>query len=175
MFDFGIGGSELLLVAVVAIIVIGPRELPKVLRAIGRTLASLRGMASEFQGHLDSAMKDTGLDDIKREVSGLKSMASAEMSKQSENFLKAQQEVTQLLEDEKTTTALAAPALTDVPAVSQTPVIQPPPPPAPVEASEAEKPVKQAKKPAKTPVKSPVKKPAKTAAAKPKTSKKAAS
>ena len=60
MLDFGIGGSELLVVALVALIVIGPKELPKVLRALGKTLASVRGMASEFQGHLDAATKDTG-------------------------------------------------------------------------------------------------------------------
>lgn len=177
MFDFGIGGSELLVVAVIAIIVIGPKDLPKVLRAVGKTLAGLRGMASEFQGQLDSAMKDTGLDEIKREVSGLKSMATAEMSKQSENFLKAQQEVAQLLEDEKTTAALAAPALTDVPAVSQTPVILPPQPA--VEAPAPEAPVKKAKKAKKAAAKKIAakkiaKKPVKTASAKAKTSKKAA-
>ena len=58
MFDFGFGYSEMFVVAVVAIIVIGPKDLPKVLRALGRTVAKMRGMAREFQGHLDQAMKD---------------------------------------------------------------------------------------------------------------------
>lgn len=101
MFDFGIGGPELLVVAVVALIVIGPKELPKVLRALGKTLASVRGMASEFQGHINSAMKDTGLDEVSREVSTIKNMASAELTKQSENFLKAQQEVADMMAIEK--------------------------------------------------------------------------
>ena len=45
MFDFGFGYSEMFVVAVVAIIVIGPKDLPKVLRALGKTVAKMRGMA----------------------------------------------------------------------------------------------------------------------------------
>ena len=67
MFDFGFGYSEMFVVAVVAIIVIGPKDLPKVLRAFGNTIAKMRGMAREFQGHLDQAMKETGFEDVKKE------------------------------------------------------------------------------------------------------------
>ena len=52
----------------VAIIVIGPKDLPRVLRALGKTVAKMRGMAREFQGHLDSAMKEAGLDEVKKEI-----------------------------------------------------------------------------------------------------------
>lgn len=76
MFDFGIGYTELFVVALVAIIVIGPKDLPRVLRAVGKTVAKMRGMAREFQGHLDSAMKEAGLEDVKKEIQGLKSMAT---------------------------------------------------------------------------------------------------
>ncbi len=76
MFDFGIGYTEMFLVAVVAIIVIGPKELPKVLRALGKTLAKMRGMAREFQGHLDSAMKETGFDEVKKEFQNIKNSAN---------------------------------------------------------------------------------------------------
>jgi sec-independent protein translocase protein TatB len=158
MLDFGIGGSELLVVAVVALMVIGPKELPKVLRAIGKTLASMRGMASEFQGHLDSAMKDTGLNEIKQEVAGLKQMATTELSKQSENFLKAQAEVAQLMEEQK-----AAARLEEASTPASTPVMLPPP-----QADEV------AKKPAAKPAKKAAKKPAKKTAAKAKPGKKAA-
>ena len=158
MLDFGIGGSELLVVALVALMVIGPKELPKVLRALGKTLASVRGMASEFQGHLDVAMKDTGLNEIKQEVAGLKNMATTELSKQSENFLKAQAEVAKLMEDEKAEARQAEPA--------PPPAMLPPPPVAPV----PEKPAEVAEKP----VKKTAKKPAKKAAAKAKPAKKAA-
>ena len=68
MFDFGIGYTELVVIALVAIIVIGPKDLPSVLRAFGRTMTKMRGMAREFQGHLDAAMKEAGLDEVKKEI-----------------------------------------------------------------------------------------------------------
>jgi len=74
MFDFGVGYSELFLIAVVAIIVIGPKDLPKVLHAFGKTVAKMRGMAREFQGHLDGAMREAGLDEMKKEFQSLKSI-----------------------------------------------------------------------------------------------------
>jgi sec-independent protein translocase protein TatB len=73
MFDFGIGYTELLVIAVVAIIVIGPKDLPKVLRALGRMMAKLRGMAREFQGHLDAAMRESGFDDVKKDLQSIRS------------------------------------------------------------------------------------------------------
>ncbi len=76
MFDFGVGYTEMFLIAVVAIIVIGPKDLPRVLRALGKTVAKMRGMAREFQGHLDGAMKDAGLEDVKKEFNNLKNSAN---------------------------------------------------------------------------------------------------
>ena len=76
MFDFGFGYSEMFVVAVVAIIVIGPKDLPKVLRALGKTVAKMRGMAREFQGHLDQAMKETGFDEVKKEFDNIKNPAN---------------------------------------------------------------------------------------------------
>ena len=76
MFDFGIGYTELFVIGVVAIIVIGPKDLPRVLRAVGQTVSKMRGMAREFQGHLDSAMKEAGLDDVKKELQGLKDIGT---------------------------------------------------------------------------------------------------
>ena len=78
MFDFGIGYTELVVIALVAIIVIGPKDLPKVLRAFGRTMQKVRGMAREFQGHLDQAMREAGVDEIKKEISNLKTMNPVE-------------------------------------------------------------------------------------------------
>lgn len=79
MFDFGIGYTELFVIGVVAVIVIGPKDLPRVLRAVGQTVAKMRGMAREFQGHLDSAMKEAGLDDVKKELQGLKDIGTSTM------------------------------------------------------------------------------------------------
>jgi sec-independent protein translocase protein TatB len=74
MFDFGIGYTELLVIAVVAIIVIGPKDLPRVLRGLGRMMAKVRGMAREFQGHLDAAMRESGFDEVKKDLQSIKSI-----------------------------------------------------------------------------------------------------
>ena len=69
MFDFGLGTFELLMIAIVAIIVVGPKDLPKLLRTVGQFMTKVRGLAREFQGYMDEAARETGLDDVKSEVS----------------------------------------------------------------------------------------------------------
>ncbi len=76
MFDFGVGYSELFVLALIAVVVIGPKDLPKVLRTFGQFMRKARGMAREFQTHVDSAMRDSGLDELKKEAQGLKSNLS---------------------------------------------------------------------------------------------------
>jgi sec-independent protein translocase protein TatB len=70
MFD--IAWSELLLVAVVAILVVGPKELPGLLRSLGRGLGKLRSTADEFRKHFDDAVRDAGGEDLQREMRALK-------------------------------------------------------------------------------------------------------
>ncbi len=72
MFDFGIGGTELMVIAVVALLIVGPKDLPRLLRTIGRIVTKIRAIAREFQGHLDEAMRETGLDEIKDNVTKMK-------------------------------------------------------------------------------------------------------
>ena len=71
MFDFGLGSSELLLIAIVALIVIGPKDLPRLLRTMGQYMRKIQGMAREFQNHLNEAAKEAGVDDVKKEVKGM--------------------------------------------------------------------------------------------------------
>src|SRR6185295_5074567 len=66
MFDISWG--ELLLIGVVALIVIGPKELPSVLRAVGQWMTKLRRMANEFQGQFQEAIREAELADLKKEV-----------------------------------------------------------------------------------------------------------
>jgi sec-independent protein translocase protein TatB len=66
MFD--IGWSELVVIGVVALIVIGPKELPSVLRAIGQWTGKIRRMASEFQGQFHEAMREIETSDLKKQV-----------------------------------------------------------------------------------------------------------
>jgi sec-independent protein translocase protein TatB len=68
MFDFGVGYSEMLVLAIVAVIVIGPKDLPKVLRTFGQFMNKARSMSREFQGHVDAAMKDAGVDGLKKDM-----------------------------------------------------------------------------------------------------------
>ena len=69
MFD--IGWTELLVVGIVALIVIGPRELPKTLRTIGQMMTKVRRMASEFQGQFNEAIREAELDELRKEAEKL--------------------------------------------------------------------------------------------------------
>ena len=66
MFDFDAG--KLLVIGVVALIVIGPKELPRVLRQLGQAIGKMRRMAAEFQGQFMDAMKESELDDLRKEA-----------------------------------------------------------------------------------------------------------
>jgi sec-independent protein translocase protein TatB len=74
---FEIGWSELLLIAIVALVVIGPKELPGVLRTLGQWTAKLRRMASEFQNQFHEAMREAELADLKKQVDELKTHAKS--------------------------------------------------------------------------------------------------
>src|SRR5712672_1017754 len=67
---FGIDSSELLLIAIVALVVIGPKELPGLLRTWGKWMAQMRGMASEFRGHVDEMVRQSELDEVKKQLTG---------------------------------------------------------------------------------------------------------
>ena len=66
MFDIAWG--EFVVIAVVALIVIGPKELPGVLRAIGQWTTKIRSMAAEFQGQFQEALREAEMADLKKEV-----------------------------------------------------------------------------------------------------------
>ncbi len=66
MFD--IGWSELLVIGVVALIAIGPKELPGVLRAVGQWSGKIRRMASEFQDQFREAMREAEMADLKKDI-----------------------------------------------------------------------------------------------------------
>jgi len=69
-----IGWSELLVVAVVAIVVVGPKDLPPMMRALGRSLSKMRKMAGEFQGQFNEALKEAELDDVKKSFDELRGL-----------------------------------------------------------------------------------------------------
>lgn len=69
MFD--ISWSEFLLIGVVALVVIGPKELPAVMRTLGQWTRKVRGMAAEFQSQFQEAMREAEMTDLKKEVDNL--------------------------------------------------------------------------------------------------------
>lgn len=74
MFD--IGWSELVLIGVVALIAIGPKELPGVLRMVGQWLGKARKMAAEFQGQFQEAMREAEMADLKKSFDEVKEAAT---------------------------------------------------------------------------------------------------
>src|SRR5260370_2086474 len=75
MFDIGWG--ELLLIGIVALIAIGPKELPTVLRTLGQWMGKLRRMASEFQNQFQEAMREAEMADLKKQVDEMTSQAQS--------------------------------------------------------------------------------------------------
>ena len=74
MFD--IGWSELVVIAVVALIAIGPKELPGVLRMVGQWMGKARKMAAEFQGQFQEAMREAEMADLKKSFDEVREAAA---------------------------------------------------------------------------------------------------
>lgn len=75
MFD--IGGVELLVIAAVAILVVGPRELPAMLRGIGKVVRQAREMTGSVQRQFNDALKEAELDDVKKTIDDVRSLNPA--------------------------------------------------------------------------------------------------
>jgi sec-independent protein translocase protein TatB len=83
MFD--LTSSKLLILGIVALIVVGPKELPFLLRTIGKYMGMIKRQAAEFRSQFDDAMRESELDQIKKDVEGMgremeTTMRDAEMS-----------------------------------------------------------------------------------------------
>ncbi|MCF8480795.1 MAG: Sec-independent protein translocase protein TatB [Rhodospirillum sp.] len=63
-----LGWSEIAVIAVLALVVIGPKDLPKVLRTVGRWVRKIRAMGGEFQKQMDEVMRETGADEVRKQV-----------------------------------------------------------------------------------------------------------
>jgi sec-independent protein translocase protein TatB len=131
MFD--LGWTELLIIGVVALIVVGPKDLPKMFRTLGQVTAKARNMAREFQRAMDSAADEAGVKDIARD---LRNTASGKDIKDAMGFDELDKEMR----------AMGRPDQwgkdgTKKPGKSSTPKAKPdpaaPPPGAPVDADEA--------------------------------------
>ncbi len=68
MFD--IGWSEMVFVAIIAVLVIGPKDLPKAIASVGKYVRKARSLARDFQSGMDDLAKEAELDDIKKDLTG---------------------------------------------------------------------------------------------------------
>ncbi len=78
MFDFDIG--KLMVVAIVALAVIPPKDLPRVMRTVGQAVGKMRRMAAEFQGQFMDAMREADLDTVRKELEALNEKAKVDAS-----------------------------------------------------------------------------------------------
>ena len=111
MFD--ITSSKLLILGIVALLVIGPKDLPALLRTIGKYVGMIKRQAAEFRAQFDEAMRESELADLKRDVESLgheaeQTMRAAEQSVE-RDWAQAQDNVTTAL-DTNAGAANAAPA-----------------------------------------------------------------
>jgi sec-independent protein translocase protein TatB len=144
MFD--IGWSEFLVIAVVALIAIGPKELPGVLRMVGQWMGKARKMAAEFQGQFQEAMREAEMADLKKSFDEVKEAASGFGG--SNIMTSLQKDVSESLridDIEKPAISSDTPAISaDAPAVAETahpaidPPATPPEPPTPAASAEAD-------------------------------------
>jgi sec-independent protein translocase protein TatB len=69
----GIGGFEILVIGLVALLVVGPKDLPVLMRKVGQFVGKARGMANEFRASFDEMARQSELDDLRKEVEALRS------------------------------------------------------------------------------------------------------
>jgi len=68
-----VGATELLVIAAIALIVVGPKDLPVMLRKLGQFIARMRGMANEFRASFDEMARQSELDELRKEVQAMRS------------------------------------------------------------------------------------------------------
>jgi sec-independent protein translocase protein TatB len=72
MFDFA--WSQIALIAVVALVVIGPKDMPVAIRAITNTIKKARRMAAEFHTHVDEMVREANLDEVRSQISNIRNL-----------------------------------------------------------------------------------------------------
>lgn len=87
-----IGGTELLVIALVLILVVGPKDLPRVLRTIGQFMGKMRGMTREFQKSIDDMAREADVADMRKELKSVSdtvsgSVTDSDVTKKVENTI----------------------------------------------------------------------------------------
>src|SRR5205814_135250 len=103
MFDISWG--KLVIIGVVALIVIGPKELPTVLRTVGQWMTKIRRMAAEFQGQFQEALREAEMADLKKNIDTINDAARGIGSSFTNPIESVRKEVSDALEDKPATPA----------------------------------------------------------------------
>jgi sec-independent protein translocase protein TatB len=83
-----VGWSEILVIIIILIVVVGPKDLPKMLRTFATMSKKIRGMATEFQGQFNEALKDAELDDVRKSIQEVRNLNPANALKDAFNPLR---------------------------------------------------------------------------------------
>ena len=154
MFDLGWG--KIVIIAVIALVVIGPKELPAVLRTVGQWMGKIRRMAAEFQGQFQEAMREAEMADLKKSIDAITD-ATRGIGSGFDPIASVSKDIEKSFEEKPT----SEPATTGEPAgaaaVEAAPAAEPPAaaeatPPAPEPSVAAEPPVVIEPPPASAPV-----------------------
>jgi sec-independent protein translocase protein TatB len=127
MFD--IGWSEMLVVGVVALVVIGPKELPAALRTAGRMVGKARGIASEFRQHWDDAMREADLDEIRKKAEEATGFGSGigDVKSTMENLIDPKGEIAEAAKVSETPSIEAPPVVAETAPTTPAPAPETPP------------------------------------------------
>ena len=142
MFD--IGWQELLVIAIVLIVVVGPKDLPRMLRAFGKATARMRTMAGEFRAQFDEALREADLDDVRKTISDAQNLNPAKSLRDAMNPLRqVGDEIRAGLDEAIRPSSLTAPTTEDAEALPPCARTSPLPEPQAVAAPEAAAPAKR--------------------------------
>ncbi|WP_457583076.1 Sec-independent protein translocase protein TatB [Ensifer canadensis] len=123
-----IGWTELVVIAIVLIVVVGPKDLPPMLRAFGRMTSKLRGMASDFRQQFDEALREADLEDVRKTISDAQSLNPANALRDAMNPLRQigneiKSDLQKAASPDKAPASVADPAVSSVEPVTAAPAV----------------------------------------------------
>jgi sec-independent protein translocase protein TatB len=110
-----VGYSEILVIAIVLIVVVGPKDLPKMLRAFGRMMTKFRTVSGDFRRQFDEALREAELDEVRKTISDVRNLDPRNQLRDALNPLRAatgslRSDVENAIKPAAATTTTAAPA-----------------------------------------------------------------
>ncbi len=130
----GIGGLEILVIGLLALIVVGPKDLPLMMRKVGQFVARARAMANEFRSSFDEMARQAELDELRKEVEALRNAQAIPLGAEAEEAFR---DIDKGLKE-----PLALPPSAPAPAIATEPLPEPAPEPAAPPAAKAKAPAR---------------------------------